>query len=235
VFGIPGQGAYAAGNAYLDCLARSRDQQGSQTVSLDWVAWQGLGFGAEAQIVVQELERLGSRPVAPEEAFTAWELVSRYDVAQVVMAPMKSAEGDASLISDTHGAASGAARAWSQMPFDELHTELEKGLRTILATELGTSEDQVDSHRPFAEMGLTSVTAMSIRREVEQLVGIELSATMLWNHPTIASLAAYLANTIQPPADADDDAATNDDSKNSLLDSLFDSVESTSAGTESRN
>ena len=44
--------------------------------------------------------------------------------------------------------------------------------------------------RPFAELGLNSVMAMSIRREAEQFVGIELSATMLWNHPTIAALAA---------------------------------------------
>ncbi len=64
VFGIPGQGAYAAGNAYLDALARARHRQGCNTVSLDWVAWQGLGFGGEAQIVFSELERVGSRPVA---------------------------------------------------------------------------------------------------------------------------------------------------------------------------
>ena len=75
VFGIPGQGAYAAANAYLDCLARARHRQGCHTVSLDWVAWQGLGFASDAQVVVQELERLGSRPVTPEEAFTAWEHV----------------------------------------------------------------------------------------------------------------------------------------------------------------
>ena len=44
VFGVPGQGAYAAGNAYLDGLARARHAQGDATVSLDWVAWRGLGF-----------------------------------------------------------------------------------------------------------------------------------------------------------------------------------------------
>ena len=90
VFGIPGQGAYAAANAYLDCLARARHRQGCHTVSLDWVAWQGLGFGSDAAIVAHELERLGSRPVTPEEAFAAWEYVDRYDIAQAVMAPMLS-------------------------------------------------------------------------------------------------------------------------------------------------
>ena len=76
--------------------------------------------------------------------------------------------------------------------------------------------------------------AMSIRREVEQLVGLELSATMLWNHPTIATFASYLAKQLVPEvnSEADDDGA--DDSGDSLLDSLFDSVESTSSGSESR-
>ena len=102
VFGIPGQGAYAAANAYLDGLARARHRQGCHTVSLDWVAWHGLGFGAEAQIVVSELERLGSRPVLAAEAFAAWDYVTRDDVAQAVMAPMQSAEDAAAVISDAH-------------------------------------------------------------------------------------------------------------------------------------
>ncbi len=67
--------------------------------------------------------------------------------------------------------------------------------------------------------------AMSIRREVERLVGLELSATMLFNHPTIASFATYLANQLVPNADGDE--VVDDDSGDSLLDSLFDSVEST--------
>ncbi len=88
VFGVPGQGAYAAANAYLDCLARTRHRQGCHTVSLDWVAWQGRGFGADATVTVQELERHGSRPISAEEAFAAWQYVDCYDVAQAVMAPM---------------------------------------------------------------------------------------------------------------------------------------------------
>ena len=158
----------------------------------------------DAQIVVQELERLGSRPVTPDEAFTAWEHVNCYDVAQAVMAPMQSAEDAASVVSDAHRTST-PARAWSQMSPEDLHAELQNGLRSILATELRTPEDEVELDRPFAEMGLNSVMAMSIRREVEQLVGIELSATMLWNHPTIASLAGYLAKKLLPQENSEGD------------------------------
>jgi phthiocerol/phenolphthiocerol synthesis type-I polyketide synthase A len=75
---------------------------------------------------------------------------------------------------------------------------------------------------------------MSIRREVEQLVGVQLSATMLWNHPTITSLAGYLAKKLSPQKDSESDTDVVDGSTNGVLDTLFDSVESTSANTESR-
>lgn len=224
VFGVPGQAAYAAGNAYLDCLARARHQLGCNTVSLDWVAWQGLGFAREAQVVVQELERMGSRPVNPAEAFAAWEYVTRYDLAQAVMAPMQSLEAALSAAN----VIARPVRDWSLTSPEDLCTELQAGMRSILAGELHLPEDEVDLDRPFAEMGLNSVMAMSIRRQAEELVGMELSATMLWNHPTIATFSIYLAKQLQPdayPDDEDDDASA--DATASVLDSLFDSIEST--------
>ncbi|HYB36143.1 MAG TPA: acyltransferase domain-containing protein [Mycobacterium sp.] len=219
VFGVPGQAAYAAANAYLDCLARTRHRQGCHTVSLDWVAWQGLGFAADAAVTVQELERLGSRPVSAEEAFAAWEYVDCHDIAQAVMAPMPLVE------SNGHRAPM-SVPAWSQMTADDLLRELDVGLRRVLARELRQPESELESDRPFAELGLDSVMAMSIRRQVEQLVGIELSATMLWNHPTIASLTAYLVKRLSPQEDSVGDADGLPTSASSVLDALFDSVES---------
>ncbi|TVS76930.1 KR domain-containing protein, partial [Mycobacterium helveticum] len=219
VFGVPGQGAYAAANAYLDCLARSRHRQGCHALSLDWVAWEGLGFAADAAITIGELERLGSRPVSPGEAFAAWDYVARHDVAQAVIAPMTSA--------DTGGRRTPApATAWSGWTGAALLRELETALRTVLARELRLTEAELESDRPFAELGLNSVMAMSIRREVEQFAGMQLSATMLWNHPTIASLSAFLAKKIAPQTDSTQETEETATPADSVLDALFDSVES---------
>ena len=152
-----------------------------------------------------------------------------YDVAQAVMAPMPSSDGSASAASDTDRI-SPAKWTWSQMPAENMLSELEIGLRTILARELRLPEAELELDRPFAELGLNSVMAMSIRREAEQLVGIELSATMLWNHPTIASLAEYLAKKLLPQEDSEGDVDVTPDSASSVLDALFDSVESAPAG-----
>ncbi|ORC09206.1 polyketide synthase [Mycobacterium persicum] len=231
IFGIPGQGSYAAANSYLDALARARRQQGCHTMSLDWVAWRGLGFAADAQIVSDELQRMGSRDITPSEAFTAWEYVDGYDVAQAVVVPVPSpAAGPASI-----GAAAylKPAQDWSQMSAAEVRTELEKGLRGIIAAELRLQETELDTDRPFAELGLNSLMAMAIRREAEQFVGIELSATMLFNHPTVALLAQYLTKLVAPQQDSTaDEMAALSASAGSVLDSLFDRIESTSTEGE---
>ncbi|WP_082133955.1 type I polyketide synthase [Mycolicibacter heraklionensis] len=229
VFGVPGQGAYASANAYLDGLARARHQLGCHSVSLDWVAWKGLGFGAEAHVVLHELERMGSRPITPAEAFAAWDHVEHYDVAQAVMVPLPSSGAVAADAGDA-----GPARDWAQLPADEILSELEVGLRSILARELRMSEAELQLDRPFAELGLNSVMAMAVRRDIEALVGMELSATMLWNHPTTAALAAHLTGKLLPQDDVGGDAAATTgelpESADSVLNELFDSVESAPAG-----
>ena len=75
------------------------------------------------------------------------------------------------------------------MSGEDILGELEIRLRAVLARELGMPAAAVGMDRPFPELGLDSMMAMNLLREAKQLVGIEMSATMLWNHPTISSLA----------------------------------------------
>lgn len=231
IVGVPGQAAYAAANAYLDCLARVRHQQGCHTVSLDWVAWHGLGFARNAKNVVQELERLGSRPLRSEEAFTAWDHLSCYDVAQAVIVPLPSPNGSASAASD-EGRIRRATRTWSEMSADDMLNELQIGLRTILARELRMPETELELDRPFSELGFNSVMAMSVRREAEQLVGIELSVTMLWRHATVSSLAGYLAGKLSPQKFSECDIDVPN-AASGVLDTLFDRAKFAPAGSSS--
>jgi phthiocerol/phenolphthiocerol synthesis type-I polyketide synthase A len=232
VFGVAGQGSYAAANAYLDALARARHRKGCHTVSIDWAAWHGLGFAAETPLVADELRRLGSRELAAEEAFAAWEYLHRNDIAQAVILPVHG-EGRDSL---SRGAPSAeTAAAWSTMRAEDVRRELSVKIRSILASELHTAESDLDTERPFIELGLNSLMALSIRREIEHLVGMELSATMLWNHPTVESLAAHLTAKLTPlEAPAPDTVTVAAEPTGSVLDSLFDRVESAPAATESR-
>ena len=109
-------------------------------------------------------------------------------------------------------------------------------MRTIIARELRTPESELDTDRPFIELGLNSMMAMAIRRETENLVGLQLSATMLWNHPTVESLAAYLTAKLVPAeVPAVDTMTASADPRKAYSTALFDRVESAPARTENRH
>ena len=123
---------------------------------------------------------------------------------------------------------------WSQLSTEDRLSELQIRLRTLLARQLRMSAAAINVDQPFPELGLDSMMAMAVLRETRKLLGVDVSANMLFNHPTIASLAAYLADLLGPrDVPQDDTADATLDSAGSVLDELFDHVESASAGSES--
>jgi phthiocerol/phenolphthiocerol synthesis type-I polyketide synthase A len=131
-----------------------------------------------------------------------------------------------------------ATLAWSEMPAESLLSELEIRMQAIVARQLGMAASAVGMDRPFPELGLDSMMAMTVLRDAKQLVGFDISATMLWDHPTISSLAAYLANLLAQQLELDasreqDRFDATLDPQSGLLDELFDSVESAAASGES--
>jgi phthiocerol/phenolphthiocerol synthesis type-I polyketide synthase B len=127
---------------------------------------------------------------------------------------------------------------WSKMFAADIFDELQTRLQAILAHQLGMPAAAVGLDQSFPELGLDSMTAMMVLREAKQLVGLDLSATMLWNHPTVSSLAALLAELLASEQEQSDDLDVVDvydmhDSASGVLDALFDSVEAVPAGNES--
>jgi len=127
-------------------------------------------------------------------------------------------------------------RDWSQIPVEDRLSKLVIELQAILARELRKPASKIGVDQPFPELGLDSMMAMTVLRDTQQLVGVDLSANKLFNHPTISSLAAYLAEMLEPQQLPQEDEADQPfDAQGSVLDELFDSVESASAGSESGN
>ncbi|WP_407695083.1 acyl carrier protein [Mycolicibacter icosiumassiliensis] len=128
---------------------------------------------------------------------------------------------------------------WSTIPADQRRDVLAVRLQAILARELRTSASAIDVDQPFPEMGLDSMIAMTVLKETQQVVGVDLSASMLWNHPSISALTTHLVGLLASRyTDPDSTAGQDDDdlgfgSSGGVLDELFDQVESASTGSES--
>nr|WP_309113783.1 SDR family NAD(P)-dependent oxidoreductase [Saccharothrix sp.] len=66
-------------------------------------------------------------------------------------------------------------------------------VRTQTAFTLGLlSAAKVDDHEEFLEIGFSSLTAVELRRRLEALTGLELSAALVYDHPTPAEVVEHL-------------------------------------------
>jgi phthiocerol/phenolphthiocerol synthesis type-I polyketide synthase A/phthiocerol/phenolphthiocerol synthesis type-I polyketide synthase B len=236
---------YTATSGFLDALAYARRVMGLSATTVNWGLWKSLADTEDnaSQVSVgsgllpmQDNVAIGALPIVMSPAAGVHSVVVDADWA--LLADAYRTRGSLrivdDLLADSPAAASLVpARDWSHLSPAQIRAELETGLRTIVARELRIPESDLEADRPLAELGLNSLMAMAIRREAEILAGIELSATMLFNHPTVAALADYLAKVVAPQADSgNDEIAELSASAGSTLDSLFDRIESSPVAAE---
>ena len=71
--------------------------------------------------------------------------------------------------------------------------EIEAWLVKAIAKSLRIDEAKIDPARPFAEYGIDSVAAVELSGDLEDWLGKKVAPTVVWDYPTITSLAAHLA------------------------------------------
>ncbi|WP_040832784.1 polyketide synthase Pks13 [Nocardia brevicatena] len=84
--------------------------------------------------------------------------------------------------------------------------ELREWLRRWVAEATGQPLENITVDRPMEEFGLASRDALALGGDIEELTGVVLNATVVYQHPTIASLADVIVNgDPELPAEASDD------------------------------
>ena len=73
-------------------------------------------------------------------------------------------------------------------------------VQEAVAAVLGSSD--VDPQQPLMAAGLDSLSAVELRNSLEAKLGTELPTTLVFDYPTVAALAGFLASKVQPGADA---------------------------------
>lgn len=212
VVGNAGQGNYAAANVYLDQLAHHRRALGLPGVSLSFGAWAGEGLAA-AHADLDRMARLGHRALTPDQGRELVELALRQGAPHLVAWALDlprlretvttTGGGTAalwrSLLPAPHTGRSGGdglADRLARLPEAERAERVLALVREEISRALGLrSTDSVRPDQPLRELGMDSVTAVELRNRIGARIGAKLPATLLFDHPTAARLAAHLLST----------------------------------------
>ena len=81
-------------------------------------------------------------------------------------------------------------------------------VQDAVAAVLGTSS--IDPQQPLMEAGLDSLSSVELRNSLEAKLGAELPSTLVFDYPTSAALAGFLASKVQPGGGAGEGAAKED-------------------------
>jgi acyl transferase domain-containing protein/acyl carrier protein len=244
--GSPGQGNYAAANAFLDALARVRRATGLPALSIGWGSWAEVGMAAGVgEAHRRRWEAMGLAPIAPADGARLFAALLRGQApAQVLALPLDRARLPATLgrlFEDllvaaprpAESAAGAMARRLAEAPAalrPELMVEL---VREEVAGVLGLGGGQaVPLDAGLFELGMDSLMSVELRTRLERGVGRPLPSTLTFNYPNVGALAAFLqAETVETvetaaapelerpvPAPSDDlDALTEDELEARLL------------------
>ncbi|MFF3755441.1 SDR family NAD(P)-dependent oxidoreductase, partial [Streptomyces sp. NPDC002018] len=211
-FGSPGQGNYAAGNAFLDALMERRHDEGLPGVSLAWGPWDQSGgmTGTLTEADTDRMARSGVPPLSVEQGLALFD--AALATGQPVLAPVRldlpalRAQGDVppllrALIRTRPRRAAVAGSATAQGLVERLAalTAVERQevlvdlVRGQVALVLGHADaEAVHPGRAFRELGFDSLTAVELRNRLTTVSGLRLPATMAFDYPTVQTLVDHL-------------------------------------------
>jgi NADPH:quinone reductase-like Zn-dependent oxidoreductase/acyl carrier protein len=211
LLGSAGQGSYVAANAFLDALAHHRRALGLPALSINWGPWAEIGLAAGHTNRGERLAARGVGSIMPAQGIAALARLLKQEKAQVGVMPFepmkwfeyapvareshvfdellsdKAIAATQPQVTDLPGLLAAAA------PGRQRRILLEDHLREQVARVLRLAASRIPTNKPLKNLGMDSLMALELRNRLEATLGLTLSATMIFNYPTIEELVRYLA------------------------------------------
>ncbi|MES4903327.1 MULTISPECIES: type I polyketide synthase [unclassified Streptomyces] len=217
LLGSPGQGNYAAANAYLDALAHHRRGSGLPAVSLAWGLWeQASGMTGHLDRADRaRLARLGIIPLTTGQALDLFDAALGHHRPVLVPARLETPDprpGSSSVPPLYRGLAGPPiprprpapaagpsplrARLDGHGPVEQ-HEILLSLVRSHAALVLGRDDPaSVHPGAHFRGLGFDSLTSVELRNRLNAATGLRLSPTLAFDHPTPDELARHVREQV---------------------------------------
>ncbi|MCP4105682.1 MAG: type I polyketide synthase, partial [Desulfobacteraceae bacterium] len=213
VMGSPGQGNYAAANAFMDGLVHYRRAQGVPGTSINWGPWAETGMAAEMDTLNRSRTGRTMRFINPDQGLHDLEQILSFNLTQVGVMSVKwrdfqqqfpsgkvpplfsdlAEDPKKAHIHDQHQKRGEMARLLTSAPEHERYEILAEYIQKEVAKTLELEDSQLpDYDRDFADMGMDSLMAVELKNQIEEVMNCSLPANMVFEFPTINDLAKHL-------------------------------------------
>lgn len=216
--GSSGQSNYAVANSALDSMSESYKHQGRPSVSVAWGAWAGAGMATQNKTTAARLNKVGITLITPQHGLSVlshlieglvrggsnvlaaglnWSTLltagreHRLFYSQFVVEKEKKKEEEEKSGSNAYHISPSTKKVvkyGSQMNSAEVTIDREIVAQTVSRV----AGRDVGDEEPLFSAGIDSIGAVELRRELQQLVGVDLPPTIVFDYPTITELTGYL-------------------------------------------
>src|SRR6185369_2165564 len=216
MLGAAGQANHVAGNSFLDALAHHRRACSLPALTINWSQWGDTGRVANSD----ESERLqlqGIPRLSNAQGLRALELLLGGDTAQagVMKFDLEQCSRfypqalNSSLLRnfarELPGQKPERPDISSTLRAAQTHRQrlalLEEFVRGEVAWVLRLSPKDIPSDAFFSDLALDSLRSLELRNRLEHGLNLTLPATLVWQFPTIDSLAPHLAEKLNLVSD----------------------------------
>ena len=222
LFGSPGQGNYAAANAFMDALAHFRHSLDLPALSINWGPWSNGGMtealrGRDRQ----RWKSQGMGMIEPHQGIEALRQALDLGIPQVAVLPInwpiffqKFAAGEEPPFlskiarSECSKAPAGPLAAQtdesddflkrlSQVPPEDLRDLLMDHVRDQAISVLGLRPSvKLSFDEGLTDLGMDSLMAVEFSNRLKRTLGHYLPSTLAFEYPNIRALADYLAQDV---------------------------------------
>ncbi|WP_041991935.1 type I polyketide synthase, partial [Streptomyces sp. AcH 505] len=226
-------GAYAAGNAFLDALAAHRRGRGLTATAIAWGFWHSAGGGMTTLLNEDDANRGGLPFMDPQLALDGLRQALDDDETNLVIADidwtrfaplftaarrrpllegvpeaLQAFEADAELIPEGTGTASPLRERLLRLNPADQERLLVDQVREQVALVLGHADPaDVEADRAFRDLGFDSVTAVELRGRLNAATGVRLPSTVVFDYPSVTALARLVRTELLGEETSADQAA----------------------------
>jgi malonyl CoA-acyl carrier protein transacylase len=213
LLGAPGQGNYAAANAFMDALAHHRRALGLPGLSINWGPWGDAGMAAnlnnrnQARFTAQGVE-----PISTQQGMQILGLLTQQGTTQVGVLPVNWSvflkqlpHVAAPFLESFAQPIATSAPPTTNLFLQQLESAPVSDRRNLLMAHVQTEVAQVmrldssqlpDPQQGFFDLGMDSLMLVELKNRLENTLGSSLPTTLPFDYPTVAALVDYLVQEV---------------------------------------